>query len=71
MPIVNITTWPTEPAIKRNLMEEITRVINQKTGAPLDKITVYFNEIDPNNWSEGGSIGSDVDFKEKSRRLHY
>lgn len=71
MPIVNIITWPTSAKIKRNLMDKLTRVIHEETRAPLDKITVYFQEISKDNWSEGGAIGSDEYFPEMSRRKTY
>lgn len=68
MPIINITTWPTPEEVKKNVMEKITKLLHEETGAPLDKITVFFNEIEKNNWAEGGILGSDPDFREKSRR---
>jgi 4-oxalocrotonate tautomerase len=68
MPIINISTWPTPTEIKKNIMEKITKLIHEETGAPLDKITVFFNEIVKDSWSEGGILGSDPEFREKSRR---
>ena len=71
MPVINITTWPTEEGTKKKMMEEVTRVIHETTGAPLDKITVYVQEIQKKNWADAGVIGDDADFGGKSRRLNY
>jgi len=71
MPIAHVTTWPTSSEKKRQLMEKITQVIHETTGAPLDKITVYVQEVAPESWSDAGIVGSDPDFKIKSRRQNY
>ncbi len=71
MPVINITTWPTPLDVKKNMMEEITRVVHETSGAPLDKITVYIHEIQQENWADAGVIGNDLAFREKSRRLNY
>jgi len=71
MPLVNIKTWHTPREIKEKLMKEITRVYHEQAGVPLDKITVIFEEIHPESWSEAGVLGSDPSFREKSRRLVY
>lgn len=68
MPIVSVTTWPGENGKAQELMEELTRTVARVTGAPLDKITVYINEIPKNRWSEGGALGNDPEFGELSRR---
>lgn len=71
MPIVNITTWKTSPDVKQSVMEKITKLLHEETGAPLDKITVYFLEIEKNDWAEAGILGSNPYFREKSRRQTY
>lgn len=71
MPIAYITAWPIPDGVKKEIMEEITRVLHEKTGAPLDKITVLIQEVVPSMWCHGGVLGSDPEFKEKSRRLKY
>ena len=71
MPIIQITTWPTPKETKQHMMQEITRIIHEISGAPLDKITVYLQEIEPSQWSEAGIIGDNKEFKTKSRRLTY
>ncbi len=68
MPIVNITTWPTPIEKKHKLIKEITRVVRDITGAPLNKITVYVQEINPDNWADGGVIGTDPSFREKTQQ---
>jgi 4-oxalocrotonate tautomerase len=68
MPIVSVTTWPGEDGKAQELMEELTRTVQRVTGAPLDKITVYINEIPKNRWSEGGALGTNPEFGELSRR---
>lgn len=71
MPIINITTWPTSSEVKEKVMKKITYLIHEETGAPLDKITVFFQEIEKNCWSEAGVLGSDSDFPVKSRYQSY
>ena len=71
MPIINILTWPTKAEVKQRIMTEITRVIHVESGAPLDKITVIFQEIERNSWSEAGILGEDPKFPIESRRQRY
>lgn len=71
MPIVNITTWPAEKEIKHKLMREITKVVNDVLGAPLDKISVFVQEVEKDDWADAGVVGTDPDFPEKSRRKSY
>lgn len=71
MPIVNITTWPAEKETKHKLMREITKVVNDVLGAPLDKISVFLQEIEKDDWADAGVVGTDPDFSEKSRRKDY
>ena len=71
MPLISITTWPTPDDKKREMMEAITQVVHTIGGAPLDKITVYIQEIERHNWSEAGVLGSAEDFPTSSRRLTY
>lgn len=70
MPIVSVTTWPgkTDEECK-TLVEELTATVRRVTGAPLDKITVYIQEIPRNRWAEGGALGDDPDFAQLSRRV--
>lgn len=68
MPIVSVTTWPSEENKAQELMEELARTVRRVTGAPLDKITVYINEIPMNRWTEGGVLGTNSKFGELSRR---
>lgn len=68
MPIISVTTWPCDDASAQELMEELTRTVRRVTGAPLDKITVYIEQVPRNRWSEGGALGSDANFPELSRR---
>ncbi len=71
MPIINITTWPTPKDVKEKMMKEVTRVIHEVTGAPLDKVTVLIQEIEKDSWCEAGSLGNDPEFPTKSRRKSY
>ncbi|GGR30261.1 4-oxalocrotonate tautomerase family protein [Streptomyces netropsis] len=69
MPIVSVTTWPTDNDEQcRELMEELTATVHRITGAPLDKITVYVREVPRERWSEGGVLGSNPEFAKLSRR---
>ncbi|MFF4324382.1 4-oxalocrotonate tautomerase family protein [Streptomyces sp. NPDC001568] len=68
MPIISVTTWPSENDEKcHELMEELTETVHRVTGAPRDRITVYIQEVSRNRWSEGGAVGSDPDFARLSR----
>ncbi|WP_406690576.1 tautomerase family protein [Saccharopolyspora sp. ID03-671] len=70
MPIISVTTWDgQDDAQAQELMEELTRTVRRVTGAPLDKITVYIQEVPRNRWVEGGALGSDPRFPELSRRF--
>ncbi|MGW2474465.1 MULTISPECIES: tautomerase family protein [unclassified Streptomyces] len=70
MPIISVTTWDgQDDAQVQELMEELTRTVRRVTGAPLDKITVYVQEVPRNRWAEGGALGSDPEFPKLSRRL--
>ncbi|MFF4846372.1 4-oxalocrotonate tautomerase family protein [Streptomyces sp. NPDC001194] len=70
MPIISVTTWDgQDDAQCRELMEELTRTVRKVTGAPLDKITVYVQEVPRGRWTEGGALGSDPEFPVLSRRL--
>jgi 4-oxalocrotonate tautomerase len=69
MPILTMTTWPNQTDAKcQELIEELTATVNRVTGAPLDKITVYINEVPQNRWGEGGVLGTNPEFAELSRR---
>lgn len=69
MPIIAITTWPTLGDEKsKELIEQVTQTVRNVTGAPLDKIVVYINEISRNRWGEAGTLGDDPEFATKSRR---
>jgi 4-oxalocrotonate tautomerase len=70
MPIVNVTTWKSDNTeVKVKLIRELTKTVHQVTGAPLDKITVYLQEIDKQFWAEAGITGDDPEFPTLSRRL--
>ena len=72
MPVVHISTWPVKDESQiTGLVDDVTRAVHEHTGAPLDKITVYINEVSPSRWADGGVLGSDVDFSKKSRRQGY
>jgi 4-oxalocrotonate tautomerase len=71
MPIINVTTWPTSDEKKRQMILEITRVVHETTGAPLNKITVYVQEIKKSSWAEAGIFGDDPEFSVKSKRSIY
>ena len=71
MPVISVITWPTPSEKKIKLMEELTRVVHETTGAPLDKITVYVQEVEQENWADAGVVGADPEFAIKSRRKGY
>ncbi|MCW7539299.1 tautomerase family protein [Aquabacterium sp. A7-Y] len=72
MPVVQITTWPLkDEGAARALVEGVTRVVHESVGAPLDKISVYITEVPPTRWADAGVLGSDPEFRAKSRRLAY
>lgn len=72
MPHIHITTWPIDSDEKaKKLLEEITRVMHNTLGCPLDKISISIQEIQPSRWSDAGVVGNDPDFKTKSRRMNF
>jgi 4-oxalocrotonate tautomerase len=72
MPVIHVATWPIkDEAQVRAITEGITRVIHESLGAPLHKISVYVTEVPPSRWSDAGVLGSDPEFREKSRRSNY
>lgn len=72
MPVVHIATWPLQQDGQvRQLVEGVTRVVHEVSGAPLDKISVYVTEVPPSRWADAGVLGSDPQFRELSRRLDY
>ena len=69
MPIIKVTTWEgQDDSEARELLVELTKTTRRVTGAPLDKISVFIEEIPKNRWAEAGSLGSDADFPIASRR---
>jgi len=69
MPILTVTTWPNLGDEKSQLLiERLTDVVHETTGAPLDKITVLIQEVPQSRWGEGGVLGNHPDFPVLSRR---
>ena len=69
MPILHMTTWPNQTDEKcQELIEELTATVHRVIGAPLDKITVFIQEIPQNRWGEGGVLGTNPELAELSRR---
>ena len=68
MPIINIITWPTPKNIKEKLITEVTKTVHNVSGAPLDKITVYIQEIERGSWGEAGILGSDPEFPQEKQK---
>ncbi|EKD91904.1 MAG: hypothetical protein ACD_29C00312G0002 [uncultured bacterium] len=71
MPIITVTTWPTPVEKKQKMILEITRVVHETTGAPLNKITVCVQELQKDSWAEAGILGSDPEFPKRSCRINY
>ncbi|QUM86707.1 MULTISPECIES: tautomerase family protein [unclassified Moritella] len=72
MPIINVTTWKSDDKeMKKKLLQELTKTTHEVTGAPLDKITVYIQEIERSEWAEAGVTGDDTNFPIESRRKTY
>ena len=72
MPIISVTTWPNQTDEKcQELIERLTLTVHEVTGAPLDKIVVYIQEVPQTRWGEAGILGSDQRFPELSRRKQY
>ena len=72
MPVIHIATWPlkNEDSV-RMLVEGVTRIVHESSGAPLHKISVYITEVPPSRWCDAGVLGTDPQFREKSRRAGY
>ena len=62
------THLPTLSPDHQELIEELTATVHRVIGAPLDKITVFIQEIPQNRWGEGGVLGTNPEFAELSRR---
>lgn len=72
MPVIQISTFAMNDQEKaEELLQEMTATMHRVTGVPLDKISVYLNEVSPSRWADAGIIGSDPDFPIKSRRKAY
>ncbi|MGP2832456.1 tautomerase family protein [Serratia nevei] len=72
MPFIHITTWPVNDKDKIvKLQEDITFVVHENIGAPLDKISVVICEVQPSHWADAGVPGNHKDFLVKSRRKNY
>jgi 4-oxalocrotonate tautomerase len=72
MPVIHIATWPIKDEERaRTLVEAVTRVVHETLGTPLYKISVYITEVQPSRWADAGVLGSDPQFRERSRRAGY
>lgn len=72
MPVVEISTFKINDQEKaETLLKEMTATLHRVTGVPLDKISVYLNEIEPSRWADAGVVGSDPEFQTLSRRKNY
>lgn len=72
MPVIHVATWPLkDDSSVRAIVEGITRVVHEATGAPLNKISVYITEVAPARWGDAGVLGCDPQFRERSRRTSY
>ncbi len=72
MPVIQISTFEMKDQEKaQELLEEMTKTMHRVTGVPLDKISVYLNEINPSRWADAGVVGSASDFPARSRRHSY
>jgi len=71
MPILTVTTWPNLGDEKSQLLiERLTDVVHETTGAPLDTITVLIHEVPQSRWGEGGVLGNRPEFPVLSRCSH-
>lgn len=72
MPVIQISTFKIVDQSKaETLLEEITATMHRVTGVPLDKISVFLNEVEPTRWADAGVVGSHGEFQTKSRRRSY
>ncbi|WP_120635069.1 tautomerase family protein [Ruegeria sp. EL01] len=72
MPVIQISTFKMEdPQKAAMLLEEVTAAMHRVTGVPLDKISVFLNEVEPSRWADAGVVGSHPDFQTLSRRKTY
>ncbi|MDP5211007.1 tautomerase family protein [Microbulbifer sp. 2205BS26-8] len=72
MPIIKLTTWKSENIEKKqSLLKKLTHTLHEETGVPLDKISVYMEEVEPSLWADAGVTGDDTEFQSKSRRKAY
>ncbi len=72
MPVIQISTFKmADEAKAKELLQELTATMHRVTGVPLDKISAFLTEVEPNRWADAGVIGSDPEFQVKSRRRSY
>ena len=62
MPIVRIEMWPGRTqAQKRELARQITEVVCNVAHATPEATIVVFQDIEKENWSQGGRLASEED----------
>ncbi len=72
MPVINITMWESDDiSMKQKLIKEVTRTAHTIIGCPLDKISVYIQEVPNTLWGDAGILGDDPEFATSSRRQKY
>ena len=60
---ISVTTWPNQTNKKcQELIERLTITVHEVTGAPLDKIVVYIQEIPQTRWGERAFLALIRDF---------
>lgn len=55
MPIVLIEMWEgREDSTKEKLIQEVSKVVSEILGAPLEAVEVIIHEVPKTNWGKGG-----------------
>ncbi|MFT4416943.1 tautomerase family protein [Fredinandcohnia humi] len=72
MPVIKVELWEGfNEETKREWAKELTKVTVERLNVPLDKVTVILHENPLSNWSQAGTVATDPNFLEKSRRTEY
>ncbi|MBQ8922720.1 MAG: tautomerase family protein [Oscillospiraceae bacterium] len=52
MPYIVVKAYPKDPAIQKEVAEEITRVFTEKWGCPRSAVTVRIESYEPDVWQK-------------------
>ena len=75
MPLVTITlarrTAPTSSQKKAELIAGVTDLLVQTLGKRTEDVVVLIDELDPDNWGQGGITASEMRRRRKAAARHH